>query len=61
MPVVVGYPDYEIPVHLDLSNVLEATNYKEIIKILKNLHLLLTSVTVKADAYHQTLTLSSGS
>lgn len=61
MPFVVGYPYYEIPVHLDLSNVLEATNYKEIIKILKNLHFLLTSVTVKADAYHQTLTLSSGS
>lgn len=50
-----------MPVHLDLSNVLEATNYKEVIKILKYLHFLLTSVTVKADAYHQTLTLSSGS
>jgi hypothetical protein len=61
MLVVVGYPYYEIPVHLDLSNVLEATNYKEIIKIIKNLHFLLTSVTVKADTYHQTLTLSSGS
>ncbi|WP_334838850.1 hypothetical protein [Nostoc sp.] len=61
MLVVVGYPYYEMPVHLDLSNILEATNCKEVIKILKNLHFLLTSVTVKADAYHQTLTLSSGS
>ncbi len=61
MLVVVGYAYYEMPVHLDLSNILEATNCKEVIKILKNLHFLLTSVTVKADAYHQTLTLSSGS
>lgn len=61
MLVVVGYPDYEMPVHLDLSNVLEATHCKEVIKILKNLHFLLTSVTVKTDAYHQTLTQASGS
>jgi hypothetical protein len=61
MLVVVGYPYYEMPVQLDFSNVLEAANCKEVIKILKNLHFLLTSVTVKSDAYHQTLTLSSGS
>ncbi len=61
MLVIVRYLYYKMPVHLDLSNVLEATNCKEVIKILKYLHFLLTSVTVKADAYHQTLTLSSGS
>lgn len=60
MLVIVRYLDDEMPVHLHLSNVLDATNCKEVIKILKYLHFLLTSVTVKADAYHQTLTLSSG-
>lgn len=58
MLVVVRYLNDEMLVHLDLSNVLEATNCKEVIKILKYLHFLLTSVTVKADAYHQTLTQS---
>lgn len=61
MLVIVRYLYDEMPVHLDLSNVLDATKCKEVIKILKYLHFLLTSVTVKADAYHQTLTLSSGS
>ena len=61
MLVIGRYLYDEMPVHLDLINVLEATNCEGVIKILKYLHLLLTSVTVKADAYHQTLTLSSGS
>ncbi len=61
MLVIVRYLYGKMPVHLDLSNILEATNCKEVIKIVKYLHFLLTSVTVKADAYHQTLTLSSGS
>lgn len=61
MLVIVRYLYNEMPVYLDLTNVLEVTNCKEVIKILKYLHLLLTSVTVEADAYHQTLTLSSGS
>ncbi len=61
MLVILRYLYNEMPVYLDLINVLEATNCKELIKILKYLHFLLTSVTVKADAYHQTLTLSSGS
>ncbi|MEH1765897.1 MAG: hypothetical protein V7L27_06315 [Nostoc sp.] len=54
--VLVSYLHDATPVHRDLSNILEATNCKEVIKILKYLHFLLTSVTVKADAYHQTLT-----
>jgi hypothetical protein len=45
-----------MPVNLDLTNFLEATNSKEIVKILKYLHFLLSSVTVKADEYNQTLT-----
>lgn len=52
----VSYLHYRMPVNLDLTNLLEATKYKEIIKILKYLHLLLSSVTVKADRYNQTLT-----
>lgn len=43
-------------IHLDLSNLLDALNDREIVKILKYLHLLLSSVTVKADTYNQTLT-----
>lgn len=61
MLVIVRYLYDKMLVFLNLSNVLDATNCKEVIKILKYLHFLLTSVTVKADAYHQTLTLSSGS
>lgn len=56
MLFLVSYLHDEIPVHRDLSNILETTNCKEVIKILKYLHFLLTSVRVKADAYHQTLT-----
>ncbi|WP_194198822.1 hypothetical protein [Nostoc sphaeroides] len=52
----VSYLHYKSPVNLDLTNLLEATNGKGIRKILKNLHLLLSSVTVKAEAYNQTLT-----
>lgn len=52
----VSYFCYEMPVNLDLTNLLEAKNAKKIRKILKNLHLLLSSVTVKAEAYNQTLT-----
>lgn len=61
MLVVVGYICYQMPVHLHLTNILEAKNCKEVIKTLKYLHFFLTSVTVKADAYHQTLTQTSGS
>ncbi|WP_375495951.1 hypothetical protein [uncultured Nostoc sp.] len=56
MLVLASYLHYATPVHRDLGNILEATNCKEVIKILKYLHFLLTSVRVKADAYHQTLT-----
>lgn len=56
MLVQVSYLHYKMPVNLDFSNLLETTNGKEIIKILKYLHLLLSSVTVKADTYNQTLT-----
>lgn len=52
----VSYLQDKIPVNLDLTNLLEVTKYKEIIKIFKYLHLLLSSVTVKADGYNQTLT-----
>ena len=52
----VSYLHYKIPINLDLTNLLEATNGKAIIKILKYLHLLLSSVTVNAEAYNQTLT-----
>lgn len=54
--VQVSYLHYKMPINLDLTNLLEARNDREIIKILKYLHLLLSSVTVKADAYNQTLT-----
>ena len=57
----VSYLHYKIPIYLDLVNYLEAINDDKIIKILKYLHLLLSSVTVKADAYNQTLTYASGS
>lgn len=52
----VSYFRYKMPVNLDLTNLLEAKNAKETRKILKNLHLVLSSVTVKAEAYNQTLT-----
>ena len=52
----VSYLQDKIPLNLDLTNLLEATKYKGIIKILKYLHLLLSSVTVKSDAYNETLT-----
>ena len=45
-----------MPVNLDLTNLIEAINGKDIRKILKYLHLLLSSVTVNAEAYNQTLT-----
>lgn len=61
MLVLVSYLHYKMPVNLELTNLLEATNCKELVKIIKYLHLLLTSVTVKADAYHQTLTRASES
>jgi hypothetical protein len=51
-----SYLHYKMPVNFDLGNLLEAKNGKETIKILKYLHLLLSSVTVKIDAYNQTLT-----
>lgn len=56
MLVRVSYLHYKMPVNLDLTNLLKATNCKELIKIIKYLHLLLTSARVKGDAYHQTLT-----
>lgn len=57
----VSYLHYKMPIFLDLVNLLEAAKARGIIKILKYLHLLLSSVTVKADAYNQTLTYASGS
>lgn len=61
MLVLVSYLHYKMSVNLHLTNLLEAINCKEIIKIIKYLHLLFTSATVKVDAYHQTLTRASGS
>lgn len=52
----VSHLHHKMSIYLDLTNLLEATNDNGIRKILKYLHLLLSSVTVKADAYNQTLT-----
>ncbi|BBD66404.1 hypothetical protein NIES4072_63270 [Nostoc commune NIES-4072] len=52
----VSYFRYKMPVNLDLTYLLEVKNVKNIRNILKYLHLLLSSVTVKAEAYNQTLT-----
>jgi hypothetical protein len=57
----VSYLHYKMPIYLDLLNYPEATNDDEIRKILKYLHLLLSSVTVKTESYNQTLTYASGS
>jgi predicted MPP superfamily phosphohydrolase len=56
MVVQVSYLHCKLLINLDLSIFVEARNDNEIIKILKYLHLLLSSVTVNADAYNQTLT-----
>lgn len=56
MLVQVSYLHYKMPMSLDLNNLIEATQDKGIIKIIKYLHLLLSSVRVKADTYNQTLT-----
>ena len=56
MLVQISYLYYRTPISLNLTDLLEVKNGKKIIKILKYLHLLLSSVTVNAGAYNQTLT-----